>query len=591
MSSNKVRKYLAYYRKKLNEDPENIEARLRLAALFRDMGRTSHAIEEYGTAAKLLASDGLPLEAIAACKAILELDPSHQDTQLFLAKLYAEVPSATNDTVRVARPVETEQTSRAAKANGAADGGTDGAEEPDSDEFRITLEEPKAARERRRNKTREMAPEDAPMPISVGDDEAATATAAADELAPFSDPSDLAKKHPPIGSDYDDDTDSRSAIRPTDPSEHRRADASSTREITQVQVPNPGSERRRQTREDDRQTFEVDVFEMESLDLEELATGEWENLEVLEGLEEPENGRFGTPRELAAALEGGDASSVEREFRVSALPRIPLFSQLPRKVFVDVLNGMEVDDAEEGDEILSPDDPASCLYVIVKGRVRVEKERPDGTILKLATMGEGQVFGEFRLLTGKGGRARVVAESDVELLAVSDEEIYRIGERHPEMWDVLWSFYYGRMLNHALASSEVFQTLNREERELVADHFELQELTAEEVLFERGEDVNELSLVVSGSVQVEIPDDRGRQVVDVLEEGAFVGLSPCAREVPATATVRARTYVVLYKLHGEVFRELMYGLPEVAQAVREIVEHRQARTPSLPGQPTVSDWV
>src|SRR5690554_7440052 len=72
MTSSKLRKYLAYYQKTLREEPENIEARLRLAAVFRDMGREAHAIEEYATASRLLAREGLALEAIAACKAILE---------------------------------------------------------------------------------------------------------------------------------------------------------------------------------------------------------------------------------------------------------------------------------------------------------------------------------------------------------------------------------------------------------------------------------------------------------------------------------------------------------------------------------------
>src|SRR5690554_4671926 len=106
MSSPKLRKYLAYYQRTLSDDPHNIEARLRLAALFCEMERPRHAIEEYGTAAKLLASAGLPLEAIAACKAILELDPTHTETQFFLARLYAQSPEATGHAARVARPLD-----------------------------------------------------------------------------------------------------------------------------------------------------------------------------------------------------------------------------------------------------------------------------------------------------------------------------------------------------------------------------------------------------------------------------------------------------------------------------------------------------
>ena len=105
MSSDKLRKYLAYYQKTLRDDPENIEARLRLAALFREMGQIAHAIDEYVTASKLLAAQGLPLEAIAACKAVLELDPSHTEVQFFLARLFAQAPDAAGRNARVARPI------------------------------------------------------------------------------------------------------------------------------------------------------------------------------------------------------------------------------------------------------------------------------------------------------------------------------------------------------------------------------------------------------------------------------------------------------------------------------------------------------
>lgn len=107
MASEKLKKYLAYYQKTLRDDPENIEARLRLAALFREMGNIAHAIEEYVTASKLLAAQGLPLEAIAACKAVLELDPTHTEVQLFLARLFAQAPDAAGAGARIARPVAT----------------------------------------------------------------------------------------------------------------------------------------------------------------------------------------------------------------------------------------------------------------------------------------------------------------------------------------------------------------------------------------------------------------------------------------------------------------------------------------------------
>lgn len=106
MSPKQLKKFLVYYRKRIEQEPANVEARLRLATVFREMGKTPRAVEQYEQAAQLLDEQGLALEAIAACKAILELDPSRVEAQYFLARLYAQTPDATDGSARVARPIE-----------------------------------------------------------------------------------------------------------------------------------------------------------------------------------------------------------------------------------------------------------------------------------------------------------------------------------------------------------------------------------------------------------------------------------------------------------------------------------------------------
>ncbi len=567
MSSQKLRKYLAYYRKTLNEDPENIEARLRLAALFREMGRSNYAIEEYGTAAKLLASDGLPLEAIAACKAILELDPSHQDTQLFLARLYAEVPEATGDSVRVARPIDPVDGELGAE-------GSDTVQESDDTDgsATITLATPKE--EEGKPQPQDQPPE----PIAIGEEDGD------DEITQVERPTGVG----PAPKAIDQQLPETTAVQPSYEQAKLRTEIAGDdlRETTEWQ----GDERETaEFDERDRETIELGVFDMDELGLDEASTGRWEDLDALDEFEEPDT------TEILTDDEPQPPKTAQRQFRISSLPEIPLFSQLPRQVFVEVLDAMELQRFVAATEIVRPDDPASCLYIIVEGAVRVEKDLLNGRTVHLAKMGEGQVFGEFRLLTGQGGSARVVADNRVTVLAVKDEVIFRLGDEYPRLWEVLWDFYYQRMLNHCLASSTLFRSLTPQERELVAEHFERRELKSESVLFKRGDTVDATGVLVKGTVVVEVPHSEGEgeggKVIDTLSEGAFVGVSPCAREMRATATVRAQTDVVFYRMEGEIFRELLYGLPEVAEAVRQLVDARLARTPDLPGTMATSERV
>ncbi|RAL23802.1 hypothetical protein DL240_06515 [Lujinxingia litoralis] len=263
----------------------------------------------------------------------------------------------------------------------------------------------------------------------------------------------------------------------------------------------------------------------------------------------------------------------------AGLPEIPLFSQLPAEAFVEALRVMEHRRVAPGTVLSSPDDPEVCLYIIIRGEVRVEKALVDGRTKFLARLGEGEVFGEFRLLTGRDRMARVVAERGLEVLAVRDEVVFELGRRFPEVWEALWGFYYARMLNNLLASSAMFGSLTPAERAWLSGHFELHEYVAGQALFERGQHVERLALIVSGSAEVEVSGRRGqREVVDALDVGAFLGVTPCALLEEAGASVRASTDVITLEMPGEVFRELLSRSAPVAEEVRREVALRRERS-------------
>jgi CRP-like cAMP-binding protein len=58
------------------------------------------------------------------------------------------------------------------------------------------------------------------------------------------------------------------------------------------------------------------------------------------------------------------------------------------------------------------------VYLIIEGKVKVKKETPKG-LATIATLGEGEIFGEMALLSESKRTASVVAEGQV-LLGVVD---------------------------------------------------------------------------------------------------------------------------------------------------------------------------
>lgn len=557
MASDKLRKYLAYYQKVLREDPENIEARLRLAAIFREMGRKTHAVEEYVAASKLLARDGLPLEAIAACKAVLELDPTHTEIQFFLARLFAQVPEATGHAGRIARPVEAETESPSSRelVIPRDTRGFDDVSDSDLEESLIELNRPKA-----KAQNAELTKNEDVLKTVWSNHQ--NAQFEEDSLAEVTEVDEDQTQH---------DLDSIVRLR--------REEFVGTQDIEATDIlseaPSGIYVRERQdtlrmTTElsDDlivsvepTETIELGVFDMESLELDEESI-EFE-LPELDEFEEPSSpiSRELEPRVL--------------NVRRSEIPEIPLLSQLTQEAFLDLLNVVEFREVPEGELLLSPSNEARALFIIVKGEVEVWKETEVGRVF-LDTMKEGSFFGEFQLLTGRAGRANVSAKSDVRLLELSEPVLNRLGDRYPEVWDVLWEFFFRRMLNNLLASSPIFRSLSQAERQELAGQFRQEEYLSNDVVTKEGEFNDHLLLVLSGELVVQRDLGGIKQELARIAEGEFLGVASTLGEEAYPADVIAARDTVLHCLSGERFRALVDGNIHVAREVHKEMRKRRS---------------
>ncbi|MFP4597693.1 MAG: cyclic nucleotide-binding domain-containing protein [Persicimonas sp.] len=666
MTSKKLKKYLAYYQKTLREEPDNIEARLRLASIFRDMGREVHAVEEYVTASKLLAREGLPLEAIAACKAVLELEPHHTETQLFLARMYARAPDAAGGTARIARPVESEP---GAKRRVPVDtphaphqtSPQQAASKKDAPEP-LTLSHPKQSQPSSSTDDKQTAVSSSGL-IGLDDDEPTAVVRPRpedifdeeDERTRQADASDLPDLESMRLEDEREETLLLGSIDRNDgPQAHRdeaddqirataEMDASDRESVlrsmagsgsaeeqkdlrTTVDVddddilseeevdasPSVGGEdaqrmrgtsqlgevmpgRRRDRPETSRglpsvsagpdtaefeaeppgeddweETFEVGVFDMDSLRLDRESSGNWDDLSFLDELEEPDTAEL-------VSVSGLSPESSMLSVSRADLPDIPLFSQLEPAVFMQLLRIMDFEQVDAGTAIVEPGRSARSLYIIVRGTTVVTRDLDDGTVLELAEMGEGEFFGEFALLTGRSQMATVRAQTDVALLEASAAVIDRVAQEHPEIWNVLWDFYHARMLNNMLASSTIFRSLSDRQRHELAELFTLEEVPSGELVAGEGEHDHDLYLICSGEVRVEREVGGGiPREIDTLREGEFVGLISSVEEEPVVANLRATRDTTLLVLAGREFRRVIGQDPMIERRVREVVRERKA---------------
>jgi CRP-like cAMP-binding protein len=105
-SRGELKRNLKLLKERLEERPMDLDARMRIARTYRLMGESSESVAHYGAVARYLSLAGHPLQAVAVLKELLQVDPRHDETLLFLAKLYARTRAADNgNRGRVAVPI------------------------------------------------------------------------------------------------------------------------------------------------------------------------------------------------------------------------------------------------------------------------------------------------------------------------------------------------------------------------------------------------------------------------------------------------------------------------------------------------------
>ena len=111
-----LKENLRRLRQRLLSRPMDLDARVRMARTHRVLREKKKAIAHYDSVARYLAQAGRPLQAIATLKELLEVDPDHQESLMFLAKIYARASTA-NPKGRIALPIQADDEERAAPSD------------------------------------------------------------------------------------------------------------------------------------------------------------------------------------------------------------------------------------------------------------------------------------------------------------------------------------------------------------------------------------------------------------------------------------------------------------------------------------------
>ena len=93
-SRGELKRNLKLLKERLELRPMDLDARMRTARTYRLLGDGNDAVAHYGAVARYLSLAGHPQQAVAVLKELLQVDSRHEETLLFLAKLYARTRAA-----------------------------------------------------------------------------------------------------------------------------------------------------------------------------------------------------------------------------------------------------------------------------------------------------------------------------------------------------------------------------------------------------------------------------------------------------------------------------------------------------------------
>ena len=223
-----------------------------------------------------------------------------------------------------------------------------------------------------------------------------------------------------------------------------------------------------------------------------------------------------------------------------------------------------------GAVIFQRNDPGSSLFAIALGGVAVEVDRQDPS--RTVPIGEGEIFGEVGLISGRRRGATIRAASDcVVVVELSRGAALKLIATVPAAGRAINAISIERQLLQIFGSG-----LTRDDvAELVAGA-EVQVVRAGQVVLREGDEGTDIFIIRRGSMIVE-KQLGGRAVfMSYVPAGSYVGEMALIDGAPRSATVKAAIKSEVVRLPGDAFARLLRQKPELfAKASADMVRRRE----------------
>src|SRR5215216_5615639 len=134
--------------------------------------------------------------------------------------------------------------------------------------------------------------------------------------------------------------------------------------------------------------------------------------------------------ERAAQRDGDGGAVVER------LSAVDIFAPLSAEETTMLAQAAVSHVFAPGETVIRAGDPGSSMFVVHKGKVRVQVSE-NGRSRTVATLNEGDFFGEMALFTGEPRTANVLALEETEVLEIGHSAMKRVFDTNPDLVESL----------------------------------------------------------------------------------------------------------------------------------------------------------
>lgn len=250
---------------------------------------------------------------------------------------------------------------------------------------------------------------------------------------------------------------------------------------------------------------------------------------------------------------------------IQRLPRVPLLSSLDRASLHAFIEQVQLEAYYSGEKIISQGTTGDCMYILVQGEVEVSAvER--GQLLNLGRLKEGSFFGEVALVTSQKRMVSVEAKSDVMALAVTRDVASRLVRQHPQVLRALLRFVKDRLATTLSETHEIFAPFNRLERRKFMGLFKFLEAQKGANVLVQGEHSSGMNLIMAGSAEVL----RNGQVLRLIGPGDIFGRTSAVAQRPSLNSVRAKSKCWLLRLDRSILRDMIMNHPKVLAALNNV---------------------